>query len=92
MNEPEIELGKYLERELEIFVASFPDIFSFVPRLSLDSPCMLSKLHSLHGIVPNKMKNQVKMTSLALGFYLIKYTRLVDKGKKFSSSFNMNLL
>ena len=53
---PEIELGKYLERELEIFVASFPDIVSFVPRLSLDSPCMLSKLHSLHGIVPNKMK------------------------------------
>ena len=52
---PEIGLGKYLERELEIFAASFPDIFSFVLRLFPDSPCMLSIPHSLHGIVPNEL-------------------------------------
>ena len=59
MNEPEIELGKYLERELEIFVASFPGIFSFELRPFLDSPCMLSKPHSLHGIVPNEYDKNV---------------------------------
>ena len=52
---PEIEWGKYLETESEIFVASFPGIFSFGPRLFPDSPCMLSVPHSLHGIVPYEL-------------------------------------
>ena len=52
MTAPEIGLGKYLERELEIFAASFPDIFSSALKLFPDSPCMLSIPHSLHGIVP----------------------------------------
>ena len=54
MTAPEIGLGKYLERELGIFAASFPGIFSFVLRLFLDSPCMLSIPHLLHGIVPKE--------------------------------------
>lgn len=54
MTAPEIGLGKYLERELGIFAASFPGIFSFVLRLFPDSPCMLSIPHLLHGIVPKE--------------------------------------
>ena len=50
----EIELEKYSERELGIFAASFPGIFSFELRLFPDSPCMLSIPHLLHGIVPKE--------------------------------------
>ena len=50
-----IELGKYLEIELETFVASFPDIFSSGPILSLGSPCMLLIPHSLREIEPNHL-------------------------------------